>query len=71
MMKDIIDYQKNAVVAVPMDTDDVLMSIGQKCPIKATKGWKLCILWEVGSTSWIPFTDLKESQPIEEVAEFA
>ena len=32
MMKDIIDYQKNAVVAVPMGTDDVLMSIGQNVP---------------------------------------
>ena len=69
-MKDIIDYQKNAVVAVPMGTDDVLMSIGQKRLIKATKGWKLCVLWEVGSISWLPFTDLKESQPVE-VAEFA
>ena len=32
MMKDIIDYQKNAVVVVTMGTDDVLMSIGQNMP---------------------------------------
>ena len=38
MMKDIIDYQKNAVVAVTMGTDDVLMSIGQNVPNQGHSG---------------------------------
>ena len=35
-----------------------------------TRGWKLKILWEDGSESWVPLSTVKESNPIE-VAEFA
>jgi hypothetical protein len=34
-----------------------------------TKGWKLCIKWKDGTTSWEWLANLKESYPIE-VAEF-
>jgi hypothetical protein len=37
---------------------------------RTTKGWKLCVLWKDGSTSWENLKDLKESFPIQ-VAEFA
>ena len=70
MMKDIIDYKKDAAVAIPMGHADVIMSNGLKFPIKTTKGWKLRVLWEDGSKSWIPLKDMKESHPVE-VAEFA
>jgi ribosomal protein L31E len=37
---------------------------------KTTTGWKLCVEWKDGSTSWERLADLKESYPIE-VAEYA
>jgi hypothetical protein len=37
---------------------------------KTTKGWKLCVKWRDGTTSWVRLADLKESFPIE-LAEFA
>ena len=35
-----------------------------------SQGWKLCIEWKDGSTTWEPLKDLKESNPIE-VSEYA
>ena len=35
-----------------------------------TKGWKIKVLWEDGSESWLPLAIVKESNPIE-LAEFA
>jgi hypothetical protein len=35
-----------------------------------TKGWKLCVKWKDGTTSWERLADLKESYPME-VAGFA
>lgn len=37
---------------------------------RTTKGWKLCVKWKDGSTSWEPLKDLKEAYPVQ-VAEFA
>jgi hypothetical protein len=37
---------------------------------KTTTGWKLCVEWKDGSTSWERLANLKESYPIE-VAEYA
>jgi hypothetical protein len=37
---------------------------------RTTKGWKLCVLWKDGTTSWESLKDPKESFPIQ-VAEFA
>ena len=37
---------------------------------KTTKGWKLCVEWKDGSTSWERLADLKESNPVE-VADYA
>jgi len=37
---------------------------------RTTRGWKLCVKWKEGSTSWEPLKDLKEAYPIQ-VAEFA
>ena len=38
--------------------------------VKTTKGWKMCVQWKDGSTSWVNLADLKESYPVE-VAEYA
>ena len=37
---------------------------------KSTTGWKLKVLWNEGSSTWMPLKDLKESIPVD-VAEFA
>ncbi len=37
---------------------------------KTTKGWKLCVEWKDGSTSWERLADLKESNPVE-LADYA
>ena len=37
---------------------------------KTTQGWKLCVEWKDGTTSWERLADLKESNPVE-VAEYA
>jgi hypothetical protein len=39
-------------------------------PRRTTKGWKLCVLWKDGSTSWESLASLKEAFPVQ-VAEFA
>ena len=35
-----------------------------------TKGWKLCVSWKDGTTSWETLSNLKESNPVQ-VAEYA
>ena len=37
---------------------------------QTTVGWKLLVAWKVGSETWVPLKDLKESNPVE-VAEFS
>ena len=37
---------------------------------RTTQGWKLCVLWKDGSTSWERLADLKELNP-GECAEYA
>ena len=37
---------------------------------RTTKGWKICVEWADGSTSWEPLIDMKTGYPIE-TAEYA
>jgi hypothetical protein len=37
---------------------------------KTTKGWKLCVEWKDGTTTWVCLADVKESNPVE-VAKYA
>ena len=37
---------------------------------KTTKGWKICVEWKAGSTSWERLANLKESNPVE-LADYA
>ena len=43
---------------------------GRRCLKRTTKGWKLCIQWIDGSTSWEPLRRVRESNPVQ-VAEYA
>ena len=64
----IIDHQKdsNAVLNV----DRYITVNGRQHHRKTTIGWKLCVLWKDGTSTWECLMDLKESYPID-VAQYA
>jgi len=68
LMEAIIDHKKdgNAVE----DADRYVYNRGRRYHKKTTAGWKLCVQWKGGLTSWIKLADLKESYPVA-VAEYA
>lgn len=68
LIDEIIDHLKTDD-AVSVDNASFIVNgcVRQK---RTTKGWKLCIQWKDGSTSWERLTDVKESNPIE-VADYA
>jgi len=35
---------------------------------KTTAGWKLCVQWKRGHTSWETLADLKEAYPVQDLA---
>ena len=68
LLNSIVDHERlDSAVA---KGDEFVVVNGKKCQIKNTKGWKLCIQWKDGSTSWEKLAALKESNPVE-VAEYA
>ena len=50
IIDEIIDHKKDGS-AVAADDGFVLVN-GRQCPRRTTKGWKLCVQWKDGSTSW-------------------
>jgi hypothetical protein len=68
LMEAIIDHKKdgNAVA----DADRYFYNRGRRYHKKTTAGWKLCVQWKGGTTSWETLADLKESFPVQ-VAEYA
>jgi hypothetical protein len=69
VLKEIVDH-KFSDDAITKTDGFIIGQYGQQIPKQTTKGWKLCVEWWDGSTSWIPLKDLKEFNPIE-VAEYA
>ena len=68
LLDSIVDHHKDGD-AVKMQ--DAYIQHGSNRKLRqTTKGWKLCVEWKDGSTSWERLADLKESYPIE-VAEYA
>jgi Reverse transcriptase (RNA-dependent DNA polymerase) len=66
---DIISDHKKDASAVPKDDEYVTLR-GTWHRRKTTKGWRLCVNWKDGSTSWETLSNLKESYPVE-VVEYA
>ena len=68
LLEAIIDHKKdgNAVA----DADRYFYNRGRRYPKKTTAGWRLCVQWKGGLTSWETLADLKESYPVQ-VAEYA
>jgi hypothetical protein len=69
LLDSIVDWKRTQDA---VDDDDILQISfnGNLHPRCTTKGWKLCVQWKDGSTSWEDLKDLKESYPVQ-VAEFA
>jgi hypothetical protein len=69
LLQDIIDWKRTQDAVEDYETLQVSHN-GNIHKRRTTKGWKLCVLWKDGTTSWENLKDLKESFPIQ-VAEFA
>ena len=68
LLKGIVDWEKDDTA---VDRKDMYIQHGTNRHLrKTTKGWKLCIEWKDGTTTWERLANLKESNPVE-VAEYA
>ena len=68
----IVDHKSDGS-AIKSDDQITVVTSGKRCrrsQCESTRGWKLCVQWKDGSTSWEPLSALKESCPLE-VAEHA
>ena len=65
---DIIDHRKDDSAITKRDGHH--KSGKSPKPIRTTKGWELKVKWKDDTSSWIPLSTLKNSQPVE-VAEYA
>ena len=68
LLDSLVDHIKDDT-AIPLD-DGYIVTNGTRRRRLTTKGWKLCVKWKDGTTSWEALKDLKESNPVE-VAEYA
>ena len=68
LFNSIVDWRRSTT-ALCYDDQKIKVN-GRNCMRRSTAGWKLCVQWRDGSTSWEKLSDLKESHPLE-VAEYA
>ena len=68
LLESITDHKQDQS-AVPWEDRYVTVN-GRRHHRITTKGWKLCVTWRDGTSSWERLSDLKESYPIQ-VAEYA
>ena len=68
LLKHITDHKKDETALKEEDAFGYVR--GRRFQKKTTKGWKLCVEWKDGTTTWEPLSLLKESNPVE-VAEYA
>ena len=65
----IVDHKRDDTVMTKSDQTFVGAN-GRVFFRQSTRGWKLCILWKDGSTTWQKLSDFKECYPVE-TAEYA
>lgn len=65
----VLDHAKDEGVALEESEAYVTVN-GRKARKRSTKGWKFCVEWKDGTTSWLPLRILKEQIPVE-LAEYA
>jgi hypothetical protein len=64
LLKEILDHKKDGS-ALSKEDATIISKSGQPRLKQTTRGWKILVEWKDGSTSWVLFRDLKESNPIE------
>ena len=63
LLPGIVDHRKEETT---LNHEDMYIKHGSNKQLRrTTKGWKLCVEWKDGSTSWERLADLKESNPVE------
>jgi hypothetical protein len=68
LMDSLVDYKSDGHAIKVADM--FVIRNGRQHMRKTTIGWKLCVQWKDGTTTWERLADLKESYPVE-VAEYA
>ena len=68
IMIEIIDHKKDLSAICQHESFSTPRN-GNQVERKTTKGRKLCVEWKDGTMSWVPFRELKVSNPVE-VAEY-
>jgi hypothetical protein len=68
MMDEIVDHKMDHA-AVGHD-DSYVIHNGRRHRRRTTRGWKLCVRWKDGSTTWETLKDMKDSDPLH-TAEYA
>ena len=61
-LKEIIDHSKDGTAIRP--DDGFVMLRGKRVPKRTTKGWRICVEWKDGTTSWLDLKDVKDSHPV-------
>ena len=69
VLSEIVDHRTNGH-ALSKDDGFVVDRQGKRHPRTTTRGWELQVEWRDGSSTWVPLSELKESNPIQ-VAEYA
>jgi hypothetical protein len=73
LFKDIIGHELD-LSAMSTDEKDLIENLESTDPIVTekginprytTRGWKICIEWQDGFTSWLPLMDVKNSFPVQ------
>ncbi len=70
LLREIVDHKSDGSAVLPADMWISGTGSRNRHMRRTTKGWKLCVTWKDGTTSWEPLCNLKESNPVE-VAEYA
>ena len=68
LVKEILDHSRDG--SALRGDDGWYEKNGKRIPKRTTKGWKICVEYQDGSTQWVSLYDIKESNPIE-MAEYA
>ena len=63
LLDSITDYRRGPTALSHAD-QKVTRANGRTFMRRSTAGWKLCVTWKDGSTTWEKLSDLKESHPV-------
>ena len=64
LFDEIIDHRKDGS-EIKQNDAFIHTSNGNKRRRETTKGWKICIQWKDGSSTWNQLKDVKESYPVQ------